>query len=90
MTKKNISKLQAKKQINDFFKNIKSKSAKDVKKIKRLAMRYNIHLGKLRKKFCKKCLTPYTGKEKTRINKGIKTIICNNCGYKARWKIKKR
>ncbi|MCF7910795.1 hypothetical protein K9L16_03920 [Candidatus Pacearchaeota archaeon] len=89
--KKTLSKTQAKKEIEDFFKNIKEKTPKEIKKIKRLAMAYNIALKEKRKLFCKKCLTPYSGKSdkgKTRIKNNKKIIKCENCSYIARWKIR--
>ena len=81
------SKTKAEKQIKEFFQDIKNKSPKEIKKTKKLAMRYNIKLGKLKKSFCKKCLNLYKN-PKTRIKKEIKTIKCDNCRYISRWKIK--
>ena len=89
--KKEISKTQAKEEVEEFFQsnNIKNKTSKEIKKIKRLMMSYNIKLKDKRKLFCKKCLAPYYSKSKIKIANKYKTIICNNCGYKSRWKIKK-
>ena len=84
---KKISNAQAKENINEFFSEIKSKTPRDIKKIKRIAMSHNIKLKKKRKMFCKKCLVPYKN-PKTRIKNKIKTVICENCGYVSRWKIK--
>lgn len=86
--KTKISKTETEKQINDFFKYIKNKTPNEIKKIKRLAMNKKIPLKEKRKLFCKKCLNPYSGKEKIRIKKGIKSIECNNCEYISRWRIK--
>ena len=86
--KSNISKKQAEQNIKDFFLDIKSKTPKQLKKIKSLAMNKKIPLKNKRKFFCKKCLTPYSGKEKIRIKKEIKSIECKNCGKVNRWKIK--
>ncbi len=85
--KKKLSKSEAKKEIWEFFSNIKNKSSKNIKKIKKLAMSYNIPLKELRKRFCKKCLTPYKN-PKIRIKNKIKIITCENCNYISRWKIK--
>ncbi len=85
---KKISKTEAEKKIKDFFKDIREKSPKEIKKIKRFAMNNNIPLKNLRKKFCKKCLSPYSGKEKVRINNKTKSIVCKNCNHANRWKIK--
>jgi len=87
---KKLSKSEASKEIEEFFSNLKSKTPKEIKKIKRLAANSNIRLGEKRKLFCKKCLMPYLGKEKTRINKGTKSVECENCGYVVRYKILKR
>lgn len=85
--KNKVSKTETKKQIQEFFLNIKNKSPNEVKKIKRLAMSQNVPLKKLRKKFCKKCLVPYKN-PKIRIKNKMKIITCENCDYINRWKIK--
>ena len=99
---KNLSKSDAEKIIADFFLNIKNKTsrlsqarssspesqAKQVKKIKSLAMNKKISLKKYRKLFCKICLIPYSGNEKIRIKKGIKSVECFKCKKINRWKIK--
>jgi len=85
--KKTISKLEAKKQIKEFFSEIKNKNPKQIKKIKRFAMAYNLPLKEKRKFFCGKCFSPYRT-SKIRIKNKTKTIICENCGAKNRWKIK--
>ena len=86
--KKTLSQTQVKKQIDEFFKNIKSKSQKEIKKIKRLAMAYNILLKEKRKLFCKECYVSFDKNSKTRIKKDKKIIHCVNCDYVSRWKIK--
>ena len=85
--KKKISKTQAKEEISEFFKEIKNKTPKEIKKIKRLAMKNNISFRESRKMFCRKCLAPHKN-SKVRIKKGIKSITCKDCGYVSRWKIK--
>ena len=85
---KKISKTKAMKEIQGFFSNIKNKTPKEVKKIKRLAMSYNLHLKEKRKLFCKRCLIPYSKKEKVRIKNKTKIITCKTCNYISRWKIK--
>ena len=82
-----ISKSEAKKNIEKFFEEIKNKSPKEIKKIKKLGMRYGIKLGEKRKTFCGKCFNSYKT-PKIRIKKGIKKIICENCGEEGRWKVK--
>ncbi len=84
---KKISKTESEKQIWDFFIDIENKSVRDVKKIKRLAMSYNIPIRELRKKFCKKCFAPYKN-PKISIKNKMKIVKCENCGYVNRWKIK--
>ena len=82
-----LSKLQLLKETDLFFSKIRNKSPSEIKKIKRLAMGKNIKLGRRKRLFCKKCLNPYKI-PKTKIRRGIKTVICENCGYKSRWKIR--
>lgn len=84
--KTKLTKKQAEEKIKDFFKNIKRKKPEEIKKIKRLAMHYNIKLGEKRKKFCKFCFSPKLKVKK--IKKGIKIVECENCGKISRWKIK--
>ena len=84
---KKFSKKESETKMNDFFKEIKSKTPKEILKMKKLTMSQNIPLKELRKKFCKKCLAPYSGNEKIRIKDKIKTITCKKCEYIARWKI---
>ena len=86
MIKKN-SKTEAKKEIDEFFKLIASKKAKEIKKIRRLAMSHKIPLKEHRKTFCKKCLEPYIGPS-IRVKKGFIHITCDICEDKSRWKIK--
>lgn len=74
-----ISKSEAQKKINEFFKK-EIFFSNEVKKIKRLAMKYNIKLGTYRKLFCKKCLSQLKGK--TKISKTHKIVECENCGFK--------
>ena len=85
---KKLSKTEANNEIKEFFRNIEDKSSRDVKKIKKLAMSYNLPLKDFRKKFCKECFTPYTGKEKIRIKNKMKIIGCKNCDNITRWRIK--
>ena len=84
-----LSKTEVQKEIEEFFKIFKNKTSKDIKKIKKLAMNKKISLKEKRKFFCKKCLTPYSGKEKIKINNKIKNLECKNCGKINRWKIRK-
>ena len=83
-----LSKTEAKEEIVEFFDKIKDKSQKEIKKIKKLAMKHSIKLGDLRKKFCKKCDS--SNLKIKSIKKKTKTIKCENCGYISRWKIKNK
>lgn len=87
-SKKKISSKEAREKIRVFFDNLDNRTPKEVKKIKRIAMKHNIKLRENRKKFCRKCLSIYRN-PKIRIRKGIKNIECENCGYISRWKLKK-
>jgi len=84
--KNKLSKKEVQEEISSFFRDIKSKSPKEIKKIKKLAMSKNITLKDKRKLFCKKCLYPYD-KPKIRINNKKKVVECNKCGYVTRWKL---
>jgi RNase P subunit RPR2 len=65
----------------------KAKTSEDWRKIKKLAMANQIKLSILRRKFCQKCFYPLKGV--TRINKGLKSVRCENCGKISRWMIKR-
>jgi RNase P subunit RPR2 len=82
--KRKISKTEAKEKISSLFSK-KSFSPEELKKIKRLAMKYRISLREHRKKFCKKCFTKLKGK--IRVSKTHKTTICVSCGYKNKLRI---
>jgi RNase P subunit RPR2 len=84
--KNKLSKTEAKKEIEEFFKDIKDKAPKEIKKIKKFSASYKIPLKKKRKTFCKKCFSAYKF-PKIRIKSGKKTIECENCSYKSRYKI---
>ena len=98
--KSKISKSGAKKEIKEFFLEIKKKTAKptqarpsssesqakEIKKIKRLAMKQNIPLKEKRKLFCKKCLVAYEN-PRVRIKNKVKSVTCLSCGYVSRWKL---
>lgn len=75
---RNLSRTKAKERIDEFFQ-CSSFSADEVKKIKRLVMKYNIKLGSYRRLFCKKCLSELRGK--IRIKKTHKMVICEKCKY---------
>lgn len=75
--KKGLSRTEAQEKINELFGKGREFSADEVKKIKRLAMKYNIKLGSYRKLFCKKCFSFLKGK--TRITKAYKIIECGRC-----------
>jgi RNase P subunit RPR2 len=82
------SKTKTENVIKDFFSEIKDKSPKEIKKIKKLAMNHKFPLREKRRLFCKYCLTPFSGKEKIRIKDKIKSVTCDNCNKINRWKIK--
>lgn len=85
--KKKFSKSEAKVEIEEFFREIKEKTPKEIKKIKRLAMNFKISLKEKRKLYCSKCFNAYSGNEKIRIKNGIKSIVCEKCENISRWKI---
>ncbi|MEI6849569.1 MAG: hypothetical protein WCK29_00880 [archaeon] len=81
---KSSSKSEAQKEIDEFFKK-ESFTSDEVRKIKRLAMKYKIKLHLQRKQFCKKCLSQLKGK--ISVSKDSKTVICSNCNYKNKFRI---
>lgn len=81
-----LSKNEAKEKIEDFFKNLKNKNPEEIRKIKKIAMHYNIKLGDKRKKFCKKCYSSNLNVKS--IKNKIKTVECKNCRNISRWRIK--
>ena len=85
-----MNKTEIKERIEEFFEDISAKHSKEIKKIKKLGMSINHKLGDLRKNFCKRCYSPLIPGLtcKVRINKGIKTVTCNLCNTKNRWKLK--
>ncbi len=82
--KKEISKKEVKELIETFFSRQEFR-AEELRKIKRLAMKFNIKLSEYRKKFCKKCLAKLGGK--IRVAENYKTIECENCGYRNKFKM---
>ena len=87
--KNKMSKQETKEVIKEFFSDIKNKNPKDIKKIKKLAMSKNISLKEKQKLFCRECLAPYSGKEKIRIRRGIKSVKCEKCRRVGRWRLQK-
>ena len=85
--KTKISKTELVQEVKNFFSEIKNKSPKEIKKIKKLAMNQNLPLKEKRKLFCKYCLNPYSGKENVRIKNKIKRVECSHCKKISRWKI---
>ena len=81
-----FSKFQIQNQIEEFFKNVKDKSPREIKKIKKLAMSKNIQLKEKRKLFCGKCFSVYKN-PKIRIKNKTKSVECENCRNIARWRL---
>jgi len=78
LMKKTLSRLEAQEEINEFFGGGRKFSVNEVRKIKRLAMKYNIKLGSYRRLFCKKCFSFLKGK--TRVTETHKIVECGRCG----------
>jgi len=83
--KRILSKAEAKEKIEQFFKK-NDVTSEEMKKIRRLALKYRISLKPYKKQFCKSCLSPLKGK--IRISKTHKTVECVNCGYRNKYKFK--
>ncbi|MFH1290276.1 MAG: hypothetical protein ABIH92_02595 [Nanoarchaeota archaeon] len=81
--KTKLSKTEVREKIDEFFSR-KDFSVEEVRKIKRLAMKFKIRLRENRKKFCKKCFAKLEGK--TRVFKFYKSVECGSCGYRNRFK----
>lgn len=75
--KKKLSKTEARNKIDSLFKK-EDFTSEEVRKIKRLAMSFQIRLGTYRKLFCKKCLSRLRGK--IRIKGENKVVVCASCG----------
>ncbi len=82
--RKHLSKTEAENKIAEFFQHPQFTQA-SAKKIKRLAMKHRINLKQYKKLFCKKCLSQLKGS--IRVSKTHKTIICNICKNKNKFKI---
>ena len=67
---------------------ISQRNPKLNKKAKRLAMKNNVRLGKLRQEFCQICFYPLGNN--VRIKKGYKIIRCDNCGKIYRFRLEKK
>lgn len=86
--KLSINKTEAKQKIDEFFGQ-SSFTPEQLKKIRRIAMKFKIKLGAYRKQFCKKCLSQLKGKIRiSKEKKGMyKTVECEKCGYKNKVRI---
>jgi RNase P subunit RPR2 len=65
---------------------ISKKETKSNKSAKKLAMKNNIKLGKLRREFCQRCYVSLE-KAKRRVKRDYLSIECLGCGKKTRYKI---
>ncbi len=81
--KRELNKTETKESIEKFFS--KPFTPQQLKKIKRIAMKFNIKLRDKRKLFCKKCFNPLAGK--LSITKTHKTVECKHCNYKNKVRI---
>ncbi len=79
-----MNKKQALEKIGEFFKEKHSKE--EVKKIKKIAMSYQIKLRDKRKLFCKKCFS--MNLKVLGLKNKIKRVKCEDCGNDMRWKIR--
>lgn len=81
-----INSEKAKEQIENFFSSIEYKSPEQVRKMKKLAMAYNLKLKNKRKLFCQKCYS--TRLRVLGIKNKIKRVKCEGCGRIIRWRVK--
>jgi RNase P subunit RPR2 len=82
--KTSLNRKQVEEKIGEFFQQA-SFTPEQLKKVKRIAMKFNIKLGNYRRMFCKKCLNPLRGK--LSITKTHKTIECKHCGFRNKIRI---
>lgn len=82
--KKELSRTEARTAVDHFFEKT-SFTAHEAKKIKRLAMKYKIRLGKYRKRFCKACYADLR-KCSVRVTKTHMLATCL-CGHQNRIKL---
>lgn len=77
--------IEAKEKIDAFFQR-ENFSSEEMRKIKRLAMKYRIRLTEYRNMFCKQCHSQLKGK--TRITPAHKVTVCMVCGMKNKQRIR--
>ena len=82
--KTKLSKTEARIKIDNFFKQ-SDLDKEQLRKIRRLAMKFNIKLREHKKTFCKACKSPLKGQ--IRLTKTHKTITCNACNFRNKFKI---
>ncbi len=81
-----LTRKEAEIKIRNFFeKNVIV--AKEVEKIKKLAMKYRIRLKEYRKRFCKKCCSDLK-QGIVRLNNICKQVTCKKCNSLNRWDLK--
>src|SRR3989338_5771704 len=62
-----------------------------MKLAKKIGMRYNIRLGKLKRRFCRHCFSYFTaGNSRRRMKSGIMNVTCLSCGKITRYPYKSR
>ena len=79
-----MSRKEAEEKIRDFFKEKHDKE--EVRKMKKLAMSYQIKLKDERKLFCNKCYSMNLRVKGMKYK--MKNVTCQDCGNLMRWKIK--
>ena len=82
--KTKLSKTEARIKIDNFFKQ-SDLDKEQLRKIRRLAMKFNIKLKEHKKTFCKACKSPLKGQ--IRLTKTHKTVICAACNFRNKYKI---
>jgi len=69
--------------LQDFSKALKKsnqEAREEIKAARKKAARINLKLpSEIRRAFCHKCSTPFSGKGKVRLLKGKKVFFCNDC-----------
>lgn len=92
--KQDYEKKIAMERIEILFREAASADAKRAKRYmqlaKKIGMRYNVRLGRLKRKFCKYCYSYFTSaNSETRLKKGTINIKCLSCNNVKRIRYKK-
>ncbi|MFH1802079.1 MAG: hypothetical protein ABH864_01350 [archaeon] len=78
------SRSEAREEIELFFRR-RDFCPEEVRKIKKVAMRFRIRLADHKRRFCKRCLSKLDGL--TKVSKAYKSVECQKCGFKNKFRL---